>query len=135
MPKTIFLAEDDIDDQEFLKEAFLSLDEHVQLHMENSGEKAINYLKSLPEYCLPNLIILDYNLPLISGHQLLEHLSSLEKFKRVRKVVWSTSDSHLYQHACLNSGADAYFVKPSNITGVKNLAGVMLGLCSSVERT
>jgi two-component system, chemotaxis family, chemotaxis protein CheY len=127
--KNIFLAEDDIDDQEFLTEALQSLDDTINVHVENSGEKAISYLEGLPDGEAPCLIILDYNLPLVSGHQILENISASERYKDVTKVVWSTSNSSHYEQICLRSGASAYFVKPSDVAGIKQLAKKMLELC------
>jgi CheY-like chemotaxis protein len=127
--RSIFLAEDDIDDQEFLTEALKSLDTSIDIHVESSGERAITYLESLPTGQTPCLIILDYNLPLVSGHQILESIGEIEKYRNVTKVVWSTSNSSHYEQICLNSGAAAYFVKPADIAGIRRLAERMLELC------
>jgi CheY-like chemotaxis protein len=128
--KSIFLAEDDIDDQEFLTEALKSLDDNITVHVESSGEKAVLYLQNLPDGQTPCLIILDYNLPLVSGHQILQNISQWDRYKDITKVVWSTSNSPHYEQVCLQSGASAYFVKPSDIAGIHQLAKKMLELCS-----
>lgn len=128
----IFLAEDDIDDQEFLIEAFRDLSNKVDVHVESSGEKAISYLEGLEAEAMPSLIVLDYNLPQVSGHEILQRLEQSEKFAHITKVVWSTSNSPMYEKACLESGASAYFVKPSDIAGIRTLAGLMLELCQKI---
>ena len=127
--KKIFLAEDDVDDQEFLTEALLDIDENVNVHVEKSGDKAVRYLESIADDQLPCLIVLDYNLPLVSGHQILQNIQHSERFKNVVKIVWSTSNSPHYEKACIESGAQAYFVKPADIAGIRELAGKMLELC------
>jgi len=129
LDKTIFLAEDDIDDQEFLTEALHTIDENVTIHIEKSGDKALGYLESLSESQLPCLIVLDYNLPLVSCHQILQNIQHTERYKNVVKVVWSTSNSPHYEKACIDSGAAAYFVKPADIAGIRTLAEKMLELC------
>ena len=127
--KRIFLAEDDIDDQEFLTEALLNIDETVRVHTEKSGDKAVRYLETISDEHLPCLIVLDYNLPLISGHQILQNIQNLDRYKNIVKVVWSTSNSPHYEKACIESGARAYFVKPADIAGIKTLAEKMLDFC------
>jgi CheY-like chemotaxis protein len=127
----IFLAEDDIDDQEFLIEAFRSLDEKIKVHVENSGERAITYLESLDSDRQPSLIVLDYNLPQVSGYEILQRLEQGGRYRHVIKVVWSTSNSPLYEKACLEAGASAYFVKPSDVAGIRKLAEKMLRFCTA----
>jgi len=126
----IFLAEDDIDDQEFLTEALLGIDNNLEIHVEKSGDKAVGFLKTLSDEELPCLIVLDYNLPLISGHEILKNIQDAERYKSITKVVWSTSNSPYYEKVCLESGAAAYFVKPSDIEGIRSVARKMISLCS-----
>jgi CheY-like chemotaxis protein len=125
----IFLAEDDIDDQELLVEALLQLDTSLQIHVEDSGEKAIDFLQNLDRKQTPCLIILDYNLPKVNGYQILNYLKSQERFHEVKKVVWSTSNSPQYEQSCLKEGALAYLVKPSDLSGIERIAQIMLQYC------
>jgi len=125
----IFLAEDDIDDQELLIEAMIHHADNIKIETATNGRKAILFLENLPEHSLPCLIILDYNLPELDGGEILKVLSNHKRFSHVPKVVWSTSNSHLYKQLCLDGGAQAYFVKPSDILGIKKLAKEMLSIC------
>lgn len=126
----IFLAEDDLDDQEFLTEALLDIDQSLEIHVEKSGDKAVGFLNELSDDELPSLIVLDYNLPLISGHEILKNIQNAKRYKDITKVVWSTSNSPYYEKVCLESGATAYFVKPSDIAGIRELARKMISLCT-----
>ena len=127
--RTIFLAEDDIDDQEFLKDAFLTIDPAIKLISFSSGLKFINRLFETEDQHLPCLIILDYNIPEINGAEILGQLKAQDRFVNIPKVVWSTSDSQLYRENCLACGAKAYLVKPSSINGIAEIAKEMLGFC------
>lgn len=122
--RIIFLAEDDIDDQEFLTEAFLAIDPQIKLLSFSSGLKFIKHLANADT--LPGLIILDYNIPELNGGEILKQLNSDERYAEIPKIVWSTSDSQLYRENCLLLGAKAYMVKPSNINGIHELAKEML---------
>lgn len=125
----IFLAEDDIDDQELLMEAMAQYDRTITFRTATNGKKALDFLQSLPHTSLPTLIVLDYNLPELNGAQILEALRQDERFRHVPTAVWSTSNSDLYKNHCLSLGAMAYFVKPSDLFGIGKLAQDMLALC------
>lgn len=123
---TIYLAEDDLDDQELLEEAFLSIDPSIHLKSFSTGKEILHHLDALPRNQVPDLIILDYNIPEINGADILRKLGEDKKFKEVTKLVWSTSSVELYEHSCLALGARAYLVKPSNISGLREMAKKML---------
>ena len=129
----IFLAEDDIDDQELLIEAFSQLDNTISVTAVNNGKKAVSFLENLSHEENPCLIVLDYNLPELSGAEILERLNKMKRFKEVTKVVWSTSNSSVYEQMCLELGAKAYLVKPNDISGINRLAQLMLQLCTVKE--
>ena len=126
----IFLAEDDIDDQELLVEAFNKIDKAISVKIENNGNRALSFLEGLPPDKSPCLIVLDYNLPELSGAEILTRLNQLKRFEDITKVVWSTSNSPVYEKICLELGATAYMVKPSDISGIYRLAQRMLQLCA-----
>ena len=64
---TIVLAEDDIDDQELLAEAFSEIDPSIRLYTFSTGKKFLNFLDALPDEEIPDLVILDYNIPELNG--------------------------------------------------------------------
>ena len=121
----ILLAEDDIDDQELLIDTFSQIDPTIQLEAFTTGKKILKYLEDLSENSLPSLIILDYNIPEMNGAEILKQLET-SRYHEIVKLVWSTSDSPMYKNTCLSLGAAAYFVKPSNISGLMEMARRML---------
>jgi CheY-like chemotaxis protein len=125
-PMTILLAEDDLDDQELLNEAFSGIDPSIEMFSFTTGKKFISHLENLADDEIPDLIILDYNIPEMNGAEILKYLEQSRRYQKVVKLVWSTSDSPLYQNSCLQYGARAYLVKPSNISGLTELARKML---------
>jgi len=124
----IFLAEDDTDDVEFFAEAVKGIQPTIELRVAHSGKKAITFLENLPDQDLPGMIVLDYNLPEINGQEILAFLSGKERYSIIPKAVWSTSSSPYYEKICLENGADAYFVKPSNLSGIISVAEQMIDL-------
>lgn len=127
--KFIFLAEDDLDDQELLTDAINFLDTDTTIHTISNGQKAIAYLESLEDVALPQLIVLDYNLPELNGEEILEILSQNSRYQPIPKIIWSTSNSSLYKTKCLQLGAKAYMVKPTDFSGIESLAKQMLEHC------
>lgn len=125
----IFLAEDDVDDQELLVEALTNIDNSIEVLVVNNGKKAVSYLETLPGNMNPCLIVLDYNLPELNGADILNRLKEIEKLHAVTKVIWSTSNSPVYEKICTELGATAYFVKPTDFNGIEKLARTMLELC------
>ena len=128
---TILLAEDDIDDQELLTEAFVEADPSVAIVIAPNGAKAVAHLESLPPEQLPDLIVLDYNMPELDGAQVLQILNSNQYYIPISKVILSTSPSPYYKDACLSLGADGYFTKPSSYGEMGSLIKEILQLCTA----
>ncbi|HEU4901156.1 MAG TPA: response regulator [Flavisolibacter sp.] len=129
MPRTIFLAEDDVDDQEFLEDALRSIDPHVRLVSFTSGARFIQHLEKTADDQLPGLIILDYNIPEINGAEILKYLNESSRYNDIHKIIWSTSNSSLYIKTCIDLGAKDYVIKPSSVAGIKEIAEKILGWC------
>jgi CheY-like chemotaxis protein len=126
---TILLAEDDLDDQEMLIEALNQKDPSIRFLVAATGSKALELLKNMAVSGPPSLVVLDYNLPEMSGAEILARLREMPEYDKVRKVVWSTSNSPIYQKKCLELGAHSYIVKPSGIAGIRSVADALLALC------
>lgn len=130
-PKTILLADDDLDDQELLQEAILKVEPEAHILTVSSGQEAFDYLQKCDTVELPCLIVLDYNMPHLSGPQVLEELNKLGKAQSIPKVIWSTSDAQQYRQVSTQKGAVAYFHKPMDFDGMLVLAKRMLSICGN----
>jgi DNA-binding response OmpR family regulator len=60
----------------------------------------------------PDLIVLDINMPEVSGVDLLEFLRRREEFKRIPVVMLSTEAADVLVDKTMEMGADAYVTKP-----------------------
>lgn len=125
----IFLADDDEDDQQLLKDAFTTIDANIAFYMADNGKQAINRLSSLDSNELPCLIVLDYNMPELNGAEVLKQIMQEQRYIKVPKVIWTTSNSPIYKEYCLSIGADDYLVKPDNIHDIEKMARRMLQYC------
>jgi CheY-like chemotaxis protein len=129
--KSILLVEDDVDDQDFITEAFRTIDPQLTIHIVSNGNRVLPFLQAFPEAELPQLIVLDYNLPELDGGEVLQVLTADERYRLIPKIVWSTSNAPRYKARALELGASGYMVKPSNITGIENMAREMLEFCQT----
>ena len=125
----ILLGEDDADDREMLKEVFASIDVSFILFFVNNGSEILSALEKLKDNQMPCLVILDYNMPGLSGADILRELSTNERYKNIPKVVWSTSGSEKFRAICLELGAVDYVIKPNNVKDLEKVAHYMLSLC------
>src|SRR3981081_3122691 len=85
----ILYAEDDFDDFESVKEALEQLNGHVKIHHAKNGQELISYLNS--EESIPTLFILDLNMPVMDGKEVLEWIKQNPKYKEVPVMVFTTS--------------------------------------------
>lgn len=127
--KFILLGEDDPDDQEMLKDIFVSVDESFILFFVNNGNEILSALEKLRDDQMPCLIVLDYNMPGLNGADILSELGTNERYKNIPKVVWSTAGSEKFRSLCLELGAVDYIIKPNNIDDLEKAARYMLSLC------
>ena len=81
------------------------------------GTSALDYLFNAPDGPLhngPALVLLDLNLPDMSGTAILEKIKSDEKLRRTPVVVLTTTDDKVEIQRCYDLGANVYITKPVN---------------------
>jgi CheY-like chemotaxis protein len=127
--KFILLGEDDLDDEELLKELFSSVDNSFLLKFINNGRQVVDYLIRLGDNHLPCLIILDYNMPELNGAEILKELKNQPRYMGIPKIIWSTSHTEAYRKKCLELGADEYIIKPSKVNDLVETIQHMLSFC------
>ncbi|MEO7306171.1 MAG: response regulator [Ferruginibacter sp.] len=109
----ILLADDDIDDCNFFKDALEALPITTQLHIVHGGEELMDHLNKNTEQ-LPNVLFLDINMPRKNGFECLSEIKSNEKMKDLPVVMFSTSGEQDKINILFKTGADVYICKPSN---------------------
>ncbi len=77
-----------------------------------SGQAALDFLSS--DGALPGLILLDINMPLLNGHEVLKQIRShpSEAVRRLPVVMLTTSDDPREISAAYSEHANSYVVKP-----------------------
>jgi CheY-like chemotaxis protein len=124
--KTVLLADDDIDDREMFEE-ILSGNEQVQLagSVEN-GQELLGFLVNLDSQTLPDLIVLDHNMPKLNGLQTLDALKKSHKYQHIPVVIFSTYCDNKLLTECTNLGAAMVFTKPSSFDEYEDMITTFL---------
>lgn len=88
---SILLVEDDADDRYVMHLAFAELTYTDRIKVFNTGEDILRYLRNLPDPSLyPSLIVLDYNMPGMSGAEVLMRLKMDEVLQHIPVAMYST---------------------------------------------
>jgi DNA-binding response OmpR family regulator len=118
-PLKILHIEDDPDDVMFLQEALK--DNKVQFKTETlvRGDLILKWLESSD--FLPDLIIMDLNLPKLHGREVICKLRDDQRFSTVPIVVLTTSSLSEDKEYCLDKGADVFISKPASPEGFDQL--------------
>lgn len=117
-PVKILLVEDNDGDILLIKEAFEEARIINTIVAVKDGEKAIDYLEQKNEYAdisLPDLILLDVNLPRKNGHEVLAHIKNSEKLKQIPVVMLTTSSSEQDIIESYKNHANCYITKPVEV--------------------
>ncbi|GGI25884.1 response regulator [Pedobacter mendelii] len=109
----IFYVEDDVDYAFFMQTAVQELKDTINLTIVEDGTEALHSLQNFAESkTKPKLILLDLNLPGLSGLDLLKIIRDIPYLKSVPVILFSTSDDPEDVQASIEFGANAYLTKP-----------------------
>ncbi|GAB2689757.1 response regulator [Aliiglaciecola sp. 3_MG-2023] len=116
----ILVAEDDLDDQELIRDALTENNLALEkIKFAQDGEELISLLNTAE--VLPNLILLDLNMPRKSGREALEEIKQNPKIKHIPVIIFTTSDSEIDIKECYFLGSNAYLTKPNNYVDLVEL--------------
>ena len=87
----LLYAEDDVDDFESLQDALEQLTDRYELVQAKNGTEVIYLLQNGLFQKLPCLIILDLNMPVMDGKEVLSWLKKEEHYKNIPVMVFTTS--------------------------------------------
>ena len=113
---TILHVDDDFEEREIFSEALFSIDPTIQFIGAYSGPNA---LAKLQDGKLPDLIILDINMPLMDGFEFLQSIKQTPRLATIPVILYSTSASEKDISKGLTLGATNYIVKPNNLATLK----------------
>lgn len=109
---TILLIEDDLIEVMKVKRTISSFNLPHKILEAKNGDEALKYLKS--DHPLPDILLLDLNMPKISGIEFLHILKDDPLLKYLPAIVLTTSANEKDILACYQIGIAGYMVKPFN---------------------
>jgi CheY-like chemotaxis protein len=115
--REIILIEDNPSDVELTRRAFKKAKIVNPLRHFDHGEPALEYLNSFITNDkrineMPLLILLDINLPLVSGLEILKAIKTSPTLRRILVVMLTTSSEHRDLESAYELGANSYIIKP-----------------------
>lgn len=123
-PIELLLIEDSPVDVMLMREALLDAKVINNLHVVEDGEQAWAYLLQIPPFeraPSPDLILLDLNLPRLSGLELLDRIKGHEALRAIPVVVLSTSTAIEDLRAAYGAHANCYVAKPADLESLINI--------------
>lgn len=116
--KYLIIADDDEDDQMLLKEAIHEYSTDIQCTSIHDGRQLMNFLH---KGNIPELLLLDLNMPYKNGMECLMEIRATESLKHLPVIILSTSRNVRDIELCFTHGANLFFTKPCTFLSIKEL--------------
>ena len=127
----ILLVEDNPIDVELTKSAFKKAQIRNPLHVVNDGGAALDFVFARGSYAdrlkarPPQLILLDLNLPKMSGLEVLREIKTYRRTRNIPVIILTISDSDRDIAESRLLGAETYIVKPVNFQNFSKVTTVL----------
>lgn len=126
----LLLADDDIDDCDFFKDAIDEISDTNKLTILNNGVELMKFLLS-DAVNYPNLIFLDLNMPKKSGMECIAEIKASDKLSHIPIIIYSTSLDHTVVNSLYDMGAHYYIQKPAEFGSIKSVINKAVSLFSN----
>jgi CheY-like chemotaxis protein len=117
MKKTahVLLVEDDEDEVELTRQGFLRSSYDVSLHHVSNGQQCLDYLRNCgqePDSPKPDLILLDLNMPVMDGREVLTAFSRDVDLRSLPVLVLTSSNAKTDVLFSYRMGCNSFITKP-----------------------
>ena len=121
---SILLVEDDQLDAMDIKRSLNKLEITFKMVIARNGEEAVeilegNHVETFEE--LPDIVLIDINMPRMNGLELLTIIRNTEKWKNLKCFIITTSDEKLDKQTALNFGISGYIIKPFKLNNPSSM--------------
>jgi len=114
-PINILLVEDDKLDVIDIKRSLDKLNIFYKLTNAKNGEEAITLLNEQinPDHGpLPDVMLIDINMPKVNGFEVLEYMCDREEFRKIKRFILTTSGDRTDKATADKLGVSGYIIKP-----------------------
>ena len=114
---TILLVEDDPGHTRLIEKNLRRANIKNEIAFATNGQEALDYLFREGAYANTKhtshmLVMLDLNMPVLDGYQVLERMKKDERTKRIPVVILTTTDDPREVRKCYELGCNVYITKP-----------------------
>lgn len=124
----VLLIEDNPGDAELTRQSLEASKLAVKLSVLDDGEKGLKYLRRAAPYQKaerPDLVLLDLNLPKLSGGEVLRAMKADKDLRGIPVVILTTSEEEAEISRCYAEGANCYVVKPVDFASFMSIVGAI----------
>ncbi len=125
-PGDVLLATEALEDSKFL----------VQLEVVKNGKEGVDYLFGRGEYAekpKPDVVLLDINLPLKTGHEVLTEVKDNEETREIPVIMLTTSSVQDDILKSYQEQASCYIVKPVEVEQFTEFIKVFDRFCETLD--
>ena len=128
---SVLLVEDNPADRMLAEELVRSTNPRARITTAKDGEEAVNIVERWTNTTVPDLVLLDLNLPKKNGHEILEHIRA--KSADVMVIIFTGSTSEKDRNRANQLKATEYMVKPMGIDEIDQTVARMKELLASLD--
>lgn len=114
----ILLAEDNIGDIILIREAFEERKLFNKISVVKDGRQALDFVLRKGIYSnveMPDLILLDINLPKVNGLDVLKKIKKTKGIKKIPIIMLTSSSSKVDINESYNNNANCFITKPDDV--------------------
>lgn len=133
---SVLLVEDNAADVDLTRETLSTSRLQIELDVARNGVEALDWLHACLDEGreLPDLILLDLNLPRKNGREVLAEMRSTPSYKHLPVVVLSSSEAERDIAQCYALGANCYVAKPVGFDAFKEIVEAVEHFWFSIVR-
>lgn len=136
-PISVLLVEDNPGDAELTRDTLESSKLLLNINVVNDGPTALDYLDRKPPHesaVMPDLIVLDLNLPKMDGRQVLSELRKRDSLRTTPVVILTSSDAERDVAESYAAGANCYVTKPVDLAAFQAIVRSIEGFWFTVVK-
>ena len=131
----LIYTDDDAEDREFFAEGVRNINVPVELSVFESGMALLSHLADAGhEERLPYSIVCDMKMHMLDGLDVLKLIKANPKWEKIPFFILSTSSSNHDRERVIQSGAMAFYTKPSSLNELQFIIGEIIQLTSSFRK-
>lgn len=115
VPLHILFADDDSDETYLFNEALEQSGLAVVLSYASNGNNLLSFLRNNP---LPDVVVIDINMPYKDGLEALVEIRGVPEFETLPLIIYSTAKNQTIVESSFQKGANLFIVKPNNFDGM-----------------